>query len=319
MWNLAKKLRKKNYKKILAYDLGGTKICVAVIDERGVILEIKHEPVDLSEGIKSLVNQFARMGKILVKKYKLNRGAIASAGPLDPARGVLLNATNLKTKGKKWGVVPLVAKLEKKLKIKLKLENDAAAAAFAEYWLGSERKIENILVVTLGTGVGVGVLANGQLVRSGRNLHPEAGHIILDYKDREWLCGCGNYGCAEAFLSGVNFTKQMAKKLDKPGLTGEALVAMADQGDTRVLSEFKVYGERLASFLCSLTVLFCPEKIILSGGFSHASELFLQTCELKLSELLQTRRQGIDLLPQIIISSFQDEAGVLGAAYVGFN
>ena len=319
MWNLAKKSLKKNSKKVLAFDLGGTKLACAVVNSRGQILEQIRSPVDLHLGPHSLVKQFAELGIPLIKKYALKAGAIASAGPLDPARGLLLNPTNLKTRGKSWGVVPLIREVEKKLKIKLHLENDAAAAAWAEHWVGKERGVQNLLIVTLGTGVGVGVLTNGDLVRSGRNLHPEAGHIIIDYKDKEWLCGCGNYGCAEAFLSGVNFTAHLAAKWSDPRLTGEKLVASARQGEPLVVAEFGIYGERLASFLCSLIVLFSPEKIVISGGFSHAEDLFLPVCEIKLRELLRTRREGVDLLPRIQISKFRDEAGLLGAAYIALH
>lgn len=319
MWSLAKKLPKKNYKKVLAFDLGGTKLAVAVIDGRGRILESQREPVELHGGAVSLVAQFARLGQPLIKKYKLKMGAIASAGPLDPIKGLLMNPTNLKTLGHEWGVVPLIKDVEKKLKIKMKLENDAAAAVLAEAWVGAGRPHQNVVVITLGTGVGVGVIANGQLVRSGRHLHTEIGHITIDYKDRTWLCGCGNYGCAEAFLSGSNFTRHLAKEWSEPHLTGEELVARARRKDKRALAEFIIYGERLASFVYSLTVMFSPEKIILSGGFSHATDLFLPTCQARLAELLRTRRQGLDLLPQIIISKFRDEAGLIGAAVVSLH
>lgn len=316
---MTKKSSKKILKKVLAYDLGGTKLAVAVVDESGHILETRRELVELHGGEKSLVDQFVRLGRPLIEKYKIKKGAIASAGPLDPIRGLLLNPTNLKTLGHEWGVVPLIKLVEKKLKIDMQLENDAASAALAEGWVGVGRNKKDMTIVTLGTGLGVGVIANGALVRSGRHLHTEAGHIIIDYANKNWLCGCGNYGCAEAFLSGANFTKHFAKAWSEPHLTGEELVARARRGDERVLSEFVIYGERLASFICSLTVVFSSEVIILSGGFSHAADLFLPTCVNKLSQLLSTRRQGCDLLPRILISKFRDEAGLIGAAFVSFH
>ncbi len=319
MWSLAKKSQKKNYKKVLAYDLGGTKIAVAVVDERARIIETKRQLVELHGGAKSLVEQFVRLGRPLIEKYNIKHGAIASAGPLDPVRGLLLNPTNLKTLGQDWGVVPLVRMLERQLKIKLALENDAAAATLAERWIGQSQKLKDSVVVTLGTGLGVGAIANGELVRSGRHLHTEAGHIIIDYADQSWRCGCGNFGCAEAFLSGANFTRHLAKEWSEPHLTGEELVARAQKGDERVLAEFVTYGERLASFICSLVVIFSPEVIVLSGGFSHAANLFLPSCENRLTELLATRRQGCDLMPRILLSKFRDEAGLIGAAFVSFH
>jgi predicted NBD/HSP70 family sugar kinase len=255
-----------------------------------------------------------------------------------------------------WGKVFLIREVEKELaknksilkkinpiKIKLCLENDAAAAVLAESWIASMAKVhkrvsssdlnlqknfsrkskqsatqsaKNIISVTLGTGLGVGVIANGKLVRSGQNLHPEAGHIIISYNEKEWLCGCGNFGCAEAFLSGVNWTNHLAKKWNEPKLTSEQLVIRARKGDQKVLAEFDLYAERLAAFFTSLIVLFSPQKIIISGGFSHAAELFLPKCETKLIDLLRHRRVGVDLLPAIECSKHPDDMGVLGAAYV---
>lgn len=314
-----KKNKKISSKKVLAVDLGGTKVAVAVIDLKGNILEQTREPIRTQDGWRGLVLQLAGLMKPFVEKHKLKHAAIASAGPLDIVNGQLLNPTNMKTAGKYWGVVPLVRELEKKLKIKIKLENDAAAAVRAEYWMGAAKKIENIVVITLGTGVGVGVIANGELVRSGRMLHPEGGHLILSYNNKDWPCGCGNYGCAEAMLSGKNFTQYMAKKLKIKNLTGEELVRMARAGDSNVIKEFSLYGERLAVFMTSLVVLFSPEIFVLSGGFSNAADLFLPSCQSHLKELLKSRREGVDLLPLVLTSPFQDEAGLLGAAHVALG
>lgn len=319
MWNLAKKSRQKNSKKVLAFDLGGTKLSVAVVDSRGKILVEKREPVFLAGGFKGLVEQLAQVSLPLIREHRIKKAAIASAGPLDPVKGALLNPTNLKTEGREWGVVPLARAVEKKIRIPVRLENDAAAATLAERWVGVGRKVDNFIVVTLGTGVGVGVMANGHLVRSGRQLHTEAGHITLDMNDREWRCGCGNYGCAESFLSGMNFTARLAAQWKDFDLTGEMLVRRARNGEEKVLREFRLYGQRLASFIYSLVVMFSPEKVILSGGFSHSADLFLPDCEKELLSLLRTRRQGVDLLPKIHLSKFRDEAGLLGAAFVALS
>ena len=316
---MAKKSQKKNSKKVLAFDLGGTKLALAVVNQKGQILTEQRVSVSKSGGAKSLIDQMANLAKPLVKEFGVKSGAIASAGPLDPRAGVLLNPTNFKTAGQSWGVVPLVAELRKKIKIPLTLENDAAAAALAEKWLGAGQGSDNLVILTLGTGLGVGVIANGELVRSGRYLHPEAGHIIISVNDKEWLCGCGNYGCAEAMLSGVNFTKKLAERWSEPDLTGERLVSRARLGEEKAIQEFKKYGELLATYICSIVVLFSPEKVILSGGFSHAADLFLPACRARLIELIKTRRSKIDLMPEVLLSPFRDEAGIIGAAFIALN
>jgi len=331
---LAKKLRSKKSKivkakvikpnvvpsVVLAIDLGGTKVAVAAVSARGKILNATREHVDLTNGVAGLIQQITRLAKPMILKHKIMVGALASAGPLDPIKGELLNPTNLKTDGRYWGRVPIIKALKKSLRISLILENDAAAAALAESWLGKSRRVKNSLVVTLGTGVGVGIICNGQLLRAGRHLHTEAGHILLNINDHERLCGCGNYGCAEAYLSGANVTEWLQKKWQEPSLTGEQLAIRARQKDQRALAVFNKYSEQLGAFLFSLCVQFCPEVVVLSGGFSHASDLFLPATEVRLKELLHSRRlSGHDLLPKIYISKFQDEAGLLGAANIALR
>ena len=319
---MAKKSQKRDFKKakkVLAIDLGGTKLLVAAVDSSGAVHDEVKEAVDFSKGATSLVEQIKRLALPIIKKHALKNGALASAGPLDPIKGEFLNPTNFKSDGEQWGRIKIINELQKKLRIPMQLENDAAAAVLSEHWLGGGRKFANVVVVTLGTGLGVGVIANGELVRSGRNLHTEAGHTLLDYADREWLCGCGNYGCAEAFLSGANFTRNLARLWHEPKLTGEELLRRARGDDSMALKAFVEYGSRLASFMYSLCVLFSPEQIIISGGFSHSYELFLPTTELQLAQLLRTRRVGVDMLPKITISKQQDRACLLGAAVVALK
>lgn len=306
---------------VLAFDLGGTKISSAIVDREGKILTQLKEPVRTQEGFQGLISQFERMGKRLLKERpSIEFGGIASAGPLDPVSGVLLDPTNLLTNGQPWGVVPLLKEVEKALGLRMKLENDAAAAILAEHWVGGAAKVKNAVSLTLGTGLGVGVLANGRLVRSGRNLHPEAGHMVIEMGSAEALCGCGNYGCAEAYLSGVNFTKLLTKRWGlNEKLTGEKLVQMAKDKDERALMAFKEYAQRLAYFINNLIVLFGPEKILFSGGFSESHELFIDEANKSLEGLLSRRRDGVDLMPRLEPSEFRDEAGLLGAAHVAFQ
>lgn len=316
---MAKKSRLKNSKAILAYDLGGTKVAAGLVSPQGHLLRILREPVSTEGGYKKLISQMAKMSQLLCKGQKVTCAAVASAGPLDPVKGTLLNPTNLKTDKEGWGEVPLVRELQKALKVKVLLENDAAAAVLAEMWKGEAKKHKNIIAVTLGTGLGVGVVANGLLVRSGRNLHPEAGHICIDMNDREFRCGCGNYGCAESFLSGHNFVERLKILWSEPDLSGETLLIRAQQGEKKVIDALSGYGEKLSFFLYSLVVLFSPEAIVLSGGFSHLSAYYMASVESNLKSLLKSRRVGHDLLPNIMISKFQDEAGLIGAAYLALK
>ena len=176
-----------------------------------------------------------------------------------------------------------------------------------------------MIVITLGTGVGVGVVCGGKLVRGARGLHPEGGHVLLRPGDLSAPCGCGLYGCAEAFLSGKNFAKRAATLLHEPGLTGAQLSERAAAGDGRVLELFQDYSALLAEFLQDLVVLYYPQRVILTGSFAAAHPHFLPLARKILEDLLARRLKTIPLLPELRISRLSENAGVLGAAFVAMH
>lgn len=298
----------------LCYDLGGTKLRGALINSRGRILAHATEKVDQSAGLNGLVELFVEVAKRLPRE-KFKSVAVASAGPLHPERGLLLDPTNFFTGKKSWGVIPLVAHLRKVFRKPVVLENDAAAAVLGEMWKGGHGRAKNIVAMTLGTGVGIGVIANGTLVRSGRGLHPEGGHIPINIFDRSYPCGCGAYGCVEAYLAGSHFAKRISTELGK-NLTGHEVVELAKAGNPLVLKNFREYSQNLAAAIRTFCFLFAPEVVVLSGGFSHAANLFLPETQRSLPALLARQREGVDLLPKVKVSKLQNDAGILGAAYM---
>ncbi|MGZ3709324.1 MAG: ROK family protein, partial [Bdellovibrionota bacterium] len=189
--------------KVLAYDLGGTKVAVGVVNRRGKVLDEIRVPVIIEEGKAAVLKQLGDLGLELLKRHReIRRVGVASAGPLDPEKGVLLDPTNFTSSKGSWGKVPLANILSKRLKRPVTMANDAAAAILAEHWIGVAKGYDNAMILTLGTGLGTGMILNGELVRAGRGLHPEAGHLILKDGDETAPCGCGNLGCAEGYLSG---------------------------------------------------------------------------------------------------------------------
>ena len=304
-------------KTVLAYDLGGTKVAVGVVNEKGRILAQTRALVAVQKGQNFVIEQLADLGKDFLRKFRgIESIGMASAGPLDPYKGVLLDPTNLVTKGKGWGKVPIASLLEKKLGLRVHLENDAAAAILAEYWVGAARKIPNSVILTLGTGLGIGTLCNGFLERSGRKLHPEASHITINAGDREAPCGCGNYGCMEAYLSGWNFERRMQKHWGRPSLTGEQIAAMARKGDRKARAAFNEYAELMAYGLQNLVVLYAPEVIVFTGSFAATTGLFLPKTKKILAGLLKRRRVGVDLMPELALSKLHNNAGIIGGAFV---
>ncbi len=308
-------------KVVLAYDIGGTKVAVGAVSGTGKVLEELRLPVGTARGKTAVIQQLANLGKGVISRYPAIKVAgIASAGPLDPIRGVLLDPTNfgIPKKGG-WGEVPLAHLLEKKLGIPVLLENDAAAAILAEHWKGAARGYDNAMILTLGTGLGTGVIANGKLVRAGRHMHTEAGHVILNYQDMSAPCGCGNFGCAEAYLSGRNFALRYQKKTRNSKITAPQIADLARRGDRAALQAFEEYAETMAVAIASYVVLYAPEIVVLTGSFAETADLFLKRTQTLLKALLKRRREGIDFMPKIMVSSLQNQAGLIGGAYVALH
>lgn len=301
---------------VLALDLGGTKLLLARVDAAGTILQRKKVSVDLTSGPSGLLEQISSAAKS-IQTPKVKALALSSAGPLDPVRGTWLNPTNLKTEGAAWGEVPVVDRLTKTLNMPCYLENDAACAAIAESWLGHGRDVHNFISITLGTGVGVGVWINGALLRSGRFLHTELGHLILNSQADAAVCGCGNKGCAEAYLSGANFSRLVSNGLEAE-LSGEEILQKAKAGDLEVLQYFDDYAALMALFVRNLVVAFYPQKVIFSGGFSASAPFFIEKAKRRLHGLMAERLE-IEFIPSLLVSAIRGDMGVLGAARVAFT
>ncbi|MBK9295077.1 MAG: ROK family protein [Oligoflexia bacterium] len=298
--------------KYIGVDLGGTKLSIAVVNQSGKILKQKVMPSQVNRGwvsvkklIISTINEFKK------SHPDIKAVGIASAGPLDAVNGVLLDPTNFK-----WGRVAIVKELKNALKMPVYLENDAAAAALAETWTGCAKGKENVLMLTLGTGLGVGVICNSKLLRGGRQLHPEASHIAINPFDKTFKCGCGNYGCAESYLSGKNFEARARKKLKNNKITIYEIVRQVKTGNKKFKKLFDEYAQNFAIALNNYIVLFYPEIVVLSGGFSHVHAHFLPKAKKNLKYLLKRRLKTVNLMPQIKISKLQDSIGTIGGAYL---
>jgi len=313
-------MKQKAPNKVLSYDLGGTKVAVAVVTSEGKILDEIREPVVFEKGKQAVLKQLGDLGLSLLKKHpQVKRVGVASAGPLDAEKGVLLDPTNFASSEGTWGRVPLTSILSKRLKREVLLENDAAAAMLAEHWMGAAKKHDNAMILTLGTGLGTGVIIGGELLRGGRSVHPEAGHVIIHYNDSSAPCSCGNLGCAEAFLSGRNFARRARTRFADANLSAKDIADLARKRDPRALAAFEEYAVLMSVALHNYAVIFAPELVAFTGSFADASDLFLKQTTQHLMERLARRRVGLDLMPKLVVSSLQNQAGILGGAFVALH
>jgi glucokinase len=305
--------------KVLSFDLGGTKIAAAIVSDTGQILEDIRSAAVFKKGKDAVLDQLIQYGKQLLDHHpEAAIAGIASAGPLDTIRGELTDPTNFCDGQEYWGIVPITQILTERLHIPAHLENDAAAAALAEHWIGAARGYQNILVLTLGTGLGTGIICNGSLVRAGRHLHTEAGHMVIRSGDTSAPCGCGNWGCAEAYLSGRNFAARVSTRLgpELKSATAKTLTEYARQGNSMIRNAFLEYSEMMAIAIHNYARIFAPEIIIFTGSFADAADLFFNDTERHLKRLLHRTQ---NLIPKLAVSVLQNDAGLIGAAHLALH
>lgn len=292
--------------KVLCFDIGGTKIHAAVADSKGQWLAEMKVPTPTESwaaGRKRLI----QIAKEFKQDYpNIKACGIACAGPLDSQNGILLNPTNLN-----WGRAKMKAELARALRMPVALENDAACAALGENWGAHLRSAKNLILVTLGTGVGVGVILNKQLFREGNRLHPELGHHILDPFSTEVQCACGVAGCTEGILAGSHFHDRVRRLLKQPELTMEEIMHFATLNNPVIIKQFEIYSVRMAQFLYNLTVTFAPERIALTGSFSQARSYFLKPAVNLVKNWVKTR--NAQSMPVIEVSKLQNPS-LWGAA-----
>lgn len=298
---------------VIGIDVGGTKIAAGIVTEQGKILRELKVQTYLRDGWPGLRKQLIEICKEL-KDKKTRAVGIASAGPLHAPSGKLLDPTNFG-----WAQarsIPLTADLRKSLRLPVILENDAAATALAERWKGGGGN--DLVVLTLGTGLGMGVICNGQLVRGGRQLHPEGGHILLRSGDPTAPCGCGLFGCAEAFLAGKKFDERAEKKHGEK-LKGTEWAERAARGDKAAQALFAEYSELLADYLVNMVVLYYPKTVIFAGSFAATHAQFLPAARERLASLLSRRLKTVPLLPELRASRLGAKSPILSGAYIALN
>jgi glucokinase len=301
-------------KKVIAIDLGGTKISAAVVNEDGKILKLVKEPTRLKEGWPGLKKQIVQIVKSLLLEHKqVSKIGVGSAGPLNAAEGTLLDPTNFGWKTTRK--IQFKKEIERALGKKIVFDNDAVAAVLGEAWKGKGGP--DCMSVTLGTGVGVGVLVNGRIHRGRGGLHPELGHLVLRTEDFS-QCECGVPGCAEGLLSGVNFAKRFSRKAGQD-LTAKEIEDLAREGFEPALESFDEYAQLLAQYICSLIVVSYPKKIIFSGSFTEASPFFLSRSIELVGKAMQRQQKSIKIIPEVRTSTLKNQSGLLGAAYMALN
>jgi glucokinase len=264
-------------------DVGGTKIAGGVVDEDGTILEelrVESPATDaeaIEVAIAGLVNELA-------SRHDISAVGIGAAGYVDKTRAIVMFAPNIA-----WRNVNLKAELEPRVGLPVVIENDANAAAWGEFRYGAGHDVNDLLLVTVGTGVGGGVVLDGELYRGAFGAGAEIGHmrVVPD----GILCGCGNHGCFEQYASGSAMVREARAAagsgsllarglLDRAGndpekITGPLITEAARDGDPFAIEQLATVGRWLGEGIASLAAVLDPAMVVIGGGVSEADELLL--------------------------------------------
>ena len=304
-----------------AIDLGGTKVRAVVTDASGRVLGDDIRLSDAPEGLETVLRRMGESLDAALEKAGVERGdvaglGIASPGAVDVARGVVPNAPQLPG----WQDVPLARIMAERTGVPAVLENDASAAALGEHRFGAGRGSRHMLYLTVSTGLGGGIIIDGELYRGKSGAAGELGHVIIDMNGPP--CGCGARGCLEALASGTAIARRgerLAESGDSPVLarlrgqegpvTAEMMKRAADMGDAASREAFREAGHYLGVALAGYVNIFDPEAIIIGGGVANAGDLLMEQARVTMESLAMNQPlKGV----RLVVSELGEFAGAMG-------
>jgi len=291
----------------IGIDLGGTKIATALADDNGHIVKRVEVPTHAAEGPDAVIERMADTARKVMAGVQ-TRGivgvGIGAPGPLNPRTGMVLGPPNLPG----WNVIPLQQRMEALLELPVVIDNDANVAAIAECRLGAGHGAENMLYVTVSTGIGGGVIMDGSIRHGASGLAAEIGHIIVDVNGP--LCNCGNRGCLEAVASGTAIRRLAQERLGQAWGAREVAAAAAS-GDGLAASLLDDAFRWLGIGLINAVQLFDPAVIVIGGGVAQIGQPMFDTLQQVLDgNLFRTGSPAVRVVP----AALGTQSGVIGAA-----
>ena len=307
----------------IGIDLGGTNIAVGAVSEEGALLSQVCVPTRSQRPYQDVVREMAACVREALQKAQLPETALRSIGigvpgAVDPVQGTVIGCSNIP-----WHGVPLRSEMQRYFSVPVFLENDATVAALAETVCGAAKGAGSCVMLTLGTGVGSGIILNGRPWNGAFRQGGEIGHMVL-YPNGV-PCACGRNGCVERYCSATALAlrgKQacwahpdslILKKAggDIEGITARMVMDAAKEGDAPALRAVSAFADALALTIDNIINFLDPEIIVLGGGVSRAGAFLLDAV---LPRIPTTDRLDPRTLPSIVLAQLGSEAGVIGAA-----
>ena len=310
---------------LIGVDIGGTNVRMGVVTPEGRVLEKVEYLTDTSRGGLALFQELISHLKDLIRKdfkpsHTLIGIGIGVAGIIDIKKGILRYSPNLPD----LNGVELRDFLKEKISAPIVIENDANAFTLGEGWMGAARGSQHYCGITLGTGVGGGMVVEGKILHGTEGMAGEVGHMVINPEGL--LCSCGGKGCLEVYASGTGIRRMALEAIEKgkgkgilqwsggnpQKITSEKVFEAAQSGDLTAKEIFVRMGGYLGLGLVDLIHLFNPEKIVIGGKVSRAWDYFIgNTMETVQERSMKGPRERV----QIVQALCGDDAGILGAAY----
>ncbi len=307
-------------------DLGGTYIKAGLVDiSAEKTLHVKQTPTEAQEGHHAVMNRMAGLIQEVIKESGIEQNAINGVGISAPG---LLNLETGYTRflpnlPGQWRDVPLRDTISSALDLPVSMLNDVRAITLGEYTFGAGREIDDMVCFAIGTGIGGGVVVNGELLMGIGGTAGELGHITIDINGPR--CGCGNYGCVETFASapaiasmGVKAVQQgLTTKItelaedDLNKITPELIAKAAEMGDEIANEIWEDAGHYIGTAVANAVVTMGPQRVVISGGVAAAGDLLM-------NPIRQTVKKRVFVVPieevDIVVGELGKEAGIMGMA-----
>ena len=306
-------------KVVIGVDIGGTNTAIGIVNYKNELLLENSFLTKADEGIDAFIKRLTKKIEEAIGRYEATHileGIGVAAPSANYLNGIIESPANLK-----WGDVNFIEMMKKNFDVPIALINDANAAALGEQKFGSAKGMNNFIVLTLGTGLGTGIVVNGHLLYGENGFAGEIGHTIIEKDGRQ--CNCGRRGCLETYVSATGIKRTVfnflskyndqseLRRLNFEDVTGKQISEFALQNDQIALKAFNYTGEILGRALANIVTYFDPQAIILSGGLVDSDELLLNPTLKYFDEFLLNVYKG---KVQILKSNLQNgEAAVLGA------
>ncbi len=294
----------------IAVDLGGTQVRAALVDHLGNIHARENALTHAQAGPVVVVQQIGQLVALIKAKSKNIIGVgVSSPGPLDTVEGLALSLPTLKG----FTSFPLRQALRDEIQMDVKLENDGIAAAVGEWRFGAGMGMQNLVYVTVSTGIGGGVIVDNHVMRGRKGMAGHVGHMSIS---RDGLrCSCGNMGCIEAYAAGPAFTARSRQVLANDSLSAADVFQLARSGDVKARALLEEEGEFLGLGFTSLLHLYSPDILVMGGGLSNEFETLYPFINRHIQAHAMVAFKNVPLVK----AKLGGNSGLIGAASLVFN